>query len=193
MRGRERSQLRTEALRRGTAKLFSTQGLGCSAAAKTCLITSCICLFVEMLFCCCGCLILFCFPSTTGHRNTRSTSDKAMHFIPCSSQQIKGTLLKKRRMTNIVWLQVRSVQQKCGATVCLCVCMTVLLPLRLAFVRAQSLDTICSFLLLTMRCRFEATGPIWGLLSNAWAQHMHYSGFWVDLTWAWKGKNEKNK
>lgn len=65
--------------------------------ACRCLITSRICLFAGMLCFCCACFILFCFPSTTGHKNNRSTSDKATHFIPCSSKKIKGTLWKKKK------------------------------------------------------------------------------------------------
>lgn len=174
MRGRERSQLRTEALRRRTSKLFSAQGLGCSVAAKTCgcLTTSCICLFAKTPFyCCCWCcFISFCFPATTSHTNISSISDKAMHSIPSSSEQVIATLLKKMGehcMTEEKKKeQARSLQQKCEKAVCVCVCMPALLLHRLAFVRAQSSDAICSFLLLTMQCRFEATGPIWGLLSS---------------------------
>lgn len=55
--------------------------------------------------------------------------------------------------------------------------LSVLLPVRIAFVRAQSSDAIWSFLVLTMQRRFAATGAIWELLSSAWAQYMHGSCF----------------
>lgn len=198
MRGRERSQLRTGALGRGRAKLFSTQGLRCSAAAKTrpCLTPSRIYTFAWIPFCCCCCCCPLVFlPQLVIATPLNLRQSLAFHplFIWADQRHI---IKEPNDRTPSVWLwrkkiKIKKITGKESAAHMLSgrlsarppVRLSVLLPVRLAFVRAQSSDAIWSFLVLTMQRRFAATGAIWELLSSAWAQYMHGSCFWVDLTW----------
>ena len=183
MHGGERSQLRSEALCRGTAKLFSARWLRCSDSV---LKTFCLTHALRIYFCE-SCNVTHRHRCNMLHTNKHPTSDSVQVGDKEKEKKtppISFHLHFGREIVHIIMElndrppcrgRSRGGSPTINVEQHACACRSSCAASLSCFVTAQPRDSIWFCLPPTIPCRFSASLAIWELLSRVWAKYMQSS------------------